>query len=140
MTMRDITADDIESLAIGAWVLGTGGGGVHYQAGDYCQQAFPRSTAVTKLTLNFTMSDLTSGCAVGATHGVRGEAERHERGDLLVRDPDRRYGHREQELHVRVDRSVGRQLHDPPRGDHHGLWGRLVVELEPGRDGDAAVR
>ena len=30
MTMRDITADDIESLAIGAWVLGTGGGGSPY--------------------------------------------------------------------------------------------------------------
>ncbi len=30
MTLRDITADDIESLAIGAWVLGTGGGGSPY--------------------------------------------------------------------------------------------------------------
>ena len=30
MTLREITADDIESLAIGAWVLGTGGGGSPY--------------------------------------------------------------------------------------------------------------
>ena len=28
--MREITADDIESLAVGAWVLGTGGGGSPY--------------------------------------------------------------------------------------------------------------
>jgi DUF917 family protein len=28
--LRDITADDIESLAVGAWVLGTGGGGNPY--------------------------------------------------------------------------------------------------------------
>ncbi|MCW5745540.1 MAG: DUF917 domain-containing protein [Alphaproteobacteria bacterium] len=30
MALRDITADDIESLAVGAWVLGTGGGGNPY--------------------------------------------------------------------------------------------------------------
>ncbi|MCW5745539.1 MAG: DUF917 domain-containing protein [Alphaproteobacteria bacterium] len=30
MALRDITADDIESLAVGAWVLGTGGGGSPY--------------------------------------------------------------------------------------------------------------
>jgi DUF917 family protein len=30
MTRRDITADDIESLAVGAWILGTGGGGNPY--------------------------------------------------------------------------------------------------------------
>ena len=30
MTLRDITLDDIESLAVGAWVLGTGGGGNPY--------------------------------------------------------------------------------------------------------------
>jgi len=30
VTLRDITADDIEALAIGAWVLGTGGGGSPY--------------------------------------------------------------------------------------------------------------
>src|SRR4051812_39051944 len=30
MPLRDITLDDIESLAIGAWVLGTGGGGSPY--------------------------------------------------------------------------------------------------------------
>ncbi|MBL8701750.1 MAG: DUF917 domain-containing protein [Alphaproteobacteria bacterium] len=29
-TYRDITADDIESLAVGAWILGTGGGGSPY--------------------------------------------------------------------------------------------------------------
>ena len=28
--MREITADDIESLAVGAWILGTGGGGSPY--------------------------------------------------------------------------------------------------------------
>src|SRR5262244_1730802 len=30
MALREITADDIESLAVGAWVLGTGGGGSPY--------------------------------------------------------------------------------------------------------------
>ncbi|HEY6980984.1 DUF917 domain-containing protein [Reyranella sp.] len=30
MSLREITADDIESLAVGAWVLGTGGGGNPY--------------------------------------------------------------------------------------------------------------
>src|SRR4029077_18455716 len=30
MPLRDITLDDIESLAVGAWVLGTGGGGRPY--------------------------------------------------------------------------------------------------------------
>ena len=27
---REITADDIEALAVGAWILGTGGGGSPY--------------------------------------------------------------------------------------------------------------
>ena len=30
MPLRDITLDDIRSLAVGAWVLGTGGGGSPY--------------------------------------------------------------------------------------------------------------
>lgn len=30
MSRREITEDDIESLAVGAWVLGTGGGGNPY--------------------------------------------------------------------------------------------------------------
>jgi len=30
MARRDITLDDIESLAVGAWILGTGGGGNPY--------------------------------------------------------------------------------------------------------------
>src|SRR5512132_4397921 len=30
MPLRGITLDDIESLAVGAWVLGTGGGGSPY--------------------------------------------------------------------------------------------------------------
>ena len=30
MSLRELTADDIESLAVGAWVLGTGGGGNPY--------------------------------------------------------------------------------------------------------------
>ena len=30
MSVREITADDIESLAVGAWILGTGGGGSPY--------------------------------------------------------------------------------------------------------------
>jgi uncharacterized protein len=30
MTAREISADDIESLAVGAWILGTGGGGSPY--------------------------------------------------------------------------------------------------------------
>ena len=30
--MRPVTADQIESLAIGAWILGTGGGGSPYLA------------------------------------------------------------------------------------------------------------
>ena len=31
MTTRPISADQIESLAVGAWILGTGGGGSPYQ-------------------------------------------------------------------------------------------------------------
>ena len=30
MTGRELTLEDIESLAVGAWVLGTGGGGNPY--------------------------------------------------------------------------------------------------------------
>src|ERR1700753_1247969 len=30
MALRDITLDDIESLAVGSWILGTGGGGSPY--------------------------------------------------------------------------------------------------------------
>src|SRR2546426_829012 len=30
--MRELTADDIEALAVGAWILGTGGGGSPYHA------------------------------------------------------------------------------------------------------------
>ena len=30
MPLRDITLEDIESLAVGAWILGTGGGGNPY--------------------------------------------------------------------------------------------------------------
>ena len=30
--MRPVTAEEIESLAIGAWILGTGGGGSPYLA------------------------------------------------------------------------------------------------------------
>jgi hypothetical protein len=30
VSRRDITADAIESLAVGAWILGTGGGGNPY--------------------------------------------------------------------------------------------------------------
>ena len=30
MPLREITLDDIEALAVGAWVLGTGGGGSPY--------------------------------------------------------------------------------------------------------------
>ena len=32
MSLRDITIDDIEALAVGAWILGTGGGGSPYLA------------------------------------------------------------------------------------------------------------
>src|SRR6185369_13059459 len=32
MALRDITLEDIESLAVGAWILGTGGGGSPYLA------------------------------------------------------------------------------------------------------------
>jgi hypothetical protein len=30
IAMREVTAEDIESLAVGAWILGTGGGGSPY--------------------------------------------------------------------------------------------------------------
>jgi len=30
VTLREFSIDDIESLAVGAWVLGTGGGGSPY--------------------------------------------------------------------------------------------------------------
>jgi len=47
--------------------LGTGGGGVHYISGEYVEDSYARTVATTKLDLNFKMSDLTTGCSVGAT-------------------------------------------------------------------------
>jgi hypothetical protein len=47
--------------------LGAGGGGVHYVTGEYCEESFPRATPVSKLDLDFRMSDLTTGCSTGAT-------------------------------------------------------------------------
>ena len=38
--MRPVTADEIESLAIGAWILGTGGGGSPYLALLNMRQAY----------------------------------------------------------------------------------------------------
>src|ERR1700731_3326131 len=38
--MRPITAEEIESLAIGAWILGTGGGGIPYLALLNMRQAY----------------------------------------------------------------------------------------------------
>ena len=32
MSLRELSIDDIESLAVGAWILGTGGGGNPYLA------------------------------------------------------------------------------------------------------------
>ena len=40
--MRPITADEIESLAIGAWILGTGGGGSPYLALLNMRQLYKR--------------------------------------------------------------------------------------------------
>jgi hypothetical protein len=47
--------------------LGAGGGGARYQVGDSVSQAYARAASSTKLVLDFTMSDETGGCAVGAT-------------------------------------------------------------------------
>ena len=49
----------------GAGTLGAGGGGVRFQTGDFVQEGFTRTAAYTRLDLNFQMSDVTSGCAVG---------------------------------------------------------------------------
>ena len=46
--------------------LGAGGWG-WFQTGDYVQSAFARTESIRQLSLNFLMSDATSGCAVGTT-------------------------------------------------------------------------
>jgi len=46
--------------------LGAGGGGTAFQIGDAVEQTFTvRPSSVNAIDVNFTMSDLTSGCAVG---------------------------------------------------------------------------
>ena len=47
MALRDITLDDIESLAVGAWVLGTGGGGTPISALLNMRAALRRGQAHT---------------------------------------------------------------------------------------------
>jgi hypothetical protein len=49
--------------------LGMGGGAVHYQTGDWCEQAFARDAPISQLDLSLTMSDVTSSCASGMTNG-----------------------------------------------------------------------
>ncbi len=49
----------------GTGTLGSGGGGLRFQAGDFVQQAFTTTYATTALDLQFDMTDVTAGCAVG---------------------------------------------------------------------------
>jgi hypothetical protein len=42
-----------------------GGGGFRFTTGDFVQEGFTRTAAYTRLDLNFQMSDVTAGCAVG---------------------------------------------------------------------------
>ena len=46
MTLREFSIDDIESLAVGAWVLGTGG---DRQRFDVIEREFPQRHANTLL-------------------------------------------------------------------------------------------
>ncbi len=49
--------------------LGTGGGGVFYQYGEYLEETFAGTgqTSISQLDVDFTMDNLTSGCAAGST-------------------------------------------------------------------------
>src|SRR6516164_6690811 len=49
MALRPVSAAEIESLAIGAWILGTGGGGSPYLALLNMRQLYRRGTAVSLL-------------------------------------------------------------------------------------------
>ena len=46
-SLRPVTADEIESLAIGAWILGTGGGGSHYLALLNMRKLYRQGTVVS---------------------------------------------------------------------------------------------
>lgn len=47
--------------------LGAGGGGAFFVTGTYCEQSFPGPVTVSRLDMNFRMSDLTTGCSAGKT-------------------------------------------------------------------------
>src|SRR5918994_1870267 len=51
MASRIVTADEIESLAIGAWILGTGGGGSPYYALLNMRQLYREGARVTLMDL-----------------------------------------------------------------------------------------
>ena len=53
------------SLGGPAGTVPLGTTGARFRTGDYVQEAFTRTTATSRLDLNFQMADLTSGCAVG---------------------------------------------------------------------------
>jgi len=49
MALRPVSAAEIESLAIGAWILGTGGGGSPYQALLNMRKLYREGAAVSLL-------------------------------------------------------------------------------------------
>lgn len=57
--MRDLTTDDIEALAIGAAILGTGGGGNPYIGKLHCQQELRRGARVALIGLDELDDDAT---------------------------------------------------------------------------------
>jgi hypothetical protein len=61
------TSTTYDTAGGGSSTLGVGGGGRFYVTGTYCEQAFPHAASVSRLDMNFRMSDLTSGCSTGAT-------------------------------------------------------------------------
>lgn len=66
VTFPSTTSTTFRSADGASATLGAGGGRAFYIAGDYVQQSFARAAAVTKLTVNFKMSDGTySYCGVG---------------------------------------------------------------------------
>ena len=67
VTFPDTTSTTYDSVDGVKSTLGSGGGGVFYVSGTYCEQTFPRATSVSELDLDFRMADLTTGCSTGAT-------------------------------------------------------------------------
>ena len=70
--MRELALDDIEALAVGAWILGTGGGGSPYAGLLNMRRLYAEGHRV-ELMSPFDLADEGLGCG-GLEHG--GAADR----------------------------------------------------------------